>query len=789
MPLRPYQEHDLDCIREAYRQGFQRPLLVQPTGAGKGFLIAYIVREASARGFRIQFWVNRRTLVHDMSHRLEAIGVDHGVIMAQSKRKKPWLPVQVVSIDTLRNRAAPPPADLVVIDECLTGDTMVLTDEGEVPISDKSLVGKRAISYDKKNLKWVTASIVGWIQRPIKKILSVSIGGRLLRCTNNHLFLTTRGWIPAASLLTSDYVYTPRSSQSLSLSVDLYTARFSATPQSDTPTTNADSLDYTVTMAVSSRHGQSTKLQDFRPYKYEHQQQQMADGERLTSDLGHATIPASSQSCKPSNTVASKSSAQVGWIPSRMREWLGGTWMMGAFRLVRVVRQLFTFTPKASPATRVPSFATGSTPNILTRTFPTTDESTHSSHSTRNPPDAGCVITKSIQSHQWITSLEKVESVSVAGEEKVFDIEVEVTHNFVANGVVVHNCHFAVSDGWRQMIALYPDAKFLLTTATPIRLDNRGMGEIADVMITGPSVQDLIGQGFLVPSEVYSFQPPDLSAVTKTAGDYNQKQLATATDKAVLVGDAVKTWLRLASDRKSVSFCVDKKHAAHVAEEYRKAGVDAIEVTDETSDDERDKIWKDFDTGTLRMVTSVGVISYGWDHPICSCVCLLRPTQSLQLHLQQIGRGCRPAPGKTHLLVLDHAGNHSWHSFYETPREWSLDSGLVKKPTDKVTPVATCKVCYYTFPSGPSICAACGAVIPKQHRNIQTIEGELQRLERKQEAIEDWRARITEEQKRARYLQLRREAREKSYKATYAAARYRAEFKSWPSWEWNNIAI
>jgi superfamily II DNA or RNA helicase len=469
MPLRSYQETDLETIREAYRHGFRRPLLVQPTGAGKGFLIAYIVREAAARGFRIQFWVNRRTLVHDMSHRLEAIGVDHGVIMASTSRKKPWLTVQVASIDTLRNRAALPPADLVVIDEA----------------------------------------------------------------------------------------------------------------------------------------------------------------------------------------------------------------------------------------------------------------------------------------------------------------------------------HFCVSSGWQEIIKRYPDAKFLLTTATPIRLDGRGLGEIADVMIVGPSVQSLIEQGYLVPSEVYSFEPPDLSGVRKTGGDFNQKQLAAATDRTVLVGDAVKTWLKLASDRKSVSFCVDKKHAAHVAEEYRKAGVEAVDVNDETSDEDRDKIWKDFDFGGLRMVTSVGVISYGWDHPACSCVALLRPTQSLQLHLQQIGRGCRPAPGKTHLLVLDHAGNHHRPGFghYEQPREWTLEGGLVKKPTDKVTPVATCKACYYTFPSGPDRCPSCGALIPKQHRHIQTIEGELQRLERKQEAIEDWRQRVTPERKRDRFLQLRREAREKGYKKGYPYFKFKAEFKENPRGEWYEIAI
>src|SRR5262249_26272300 len=150
--------------------------------------------------------------------------------------------------------------------------------------------------------------------------------------------------------------------------------------------------------------------------------------------------------------------------------------------------------------------------------------------------------------------------------------------------------------------------------------------------------------------------------------------------------------------------------------QFRVAGADFAYVDAETPDDERDRIWNDLDFGSLRGVASVGVISYGWDHPIVSCVVLARPTASLALHLQQIGRGSRPHPGKRDLLVLDHASNTHRHGFYEDEREWSLDGGIIthKAADDKpALSVTTCRKCFGTFRTGPPKCPFCGWMIER----------------------------------------------------------------------------
>ncbi len=775
MTLRDYQESDVQEIRMLYREGHRRVLLVQPTGSGKGVICAYIVQSASQRGKRIQFWVNRRTLVHDMSERLERLGLDHGVIMANTQRRKPWLPVQVASIDTLRNREQPPPADLIVIDECLTGDTLVLTEDGEIPISDKSIVGKKAISYDERSKSWVKSSIVGWIRRPIKNVLLVRIGRRSLQCTSNHLFLTTRGWIPADSLRTSDLVYTPVRNQYPCVNTGLYSEPFSVTRQSDSHTKSADTRDYTVTMETSRRSGQNTKPQGSPHFKLGSGKPKMEDGEKLTYGPVPVTTRGYLRSFKQSSLMGLKSLASIGWIQSRMRGWLGGTWTTGACRLAREVVRSFTSTLKVFHGTRVLSFATGFPLNTYVRKFSETEKNTLLSLSMQTPLATGCDIGENTQSPQWITSFERVLSVEPEGEEPVYDIEVEATHNFVANGSLVHNCHFAVSDGWKQMMTKYPNARFLLMTATPIRLDGRGLEEIADVMVMGPSVQTLIDQGYLVPSVVYAPPSPEALSVKK----FTDKEMSSLLDKNRIIGDIVKTWLYRSAERKSVTFAVDKAHAEHIAEEFRCAGVSATTVTDVTPDDERARIWKDFDHGTLRMVTSVGVISYGWDHPICSTVVLARPTDSLGLFLQQVGRGCRPAPGKDHLLVLDHAGNTVRHGMYEDEREWSLSGGCInKRKIDDAPSVTFCRACFLTFRPGPDRCPACGVAIVKHKRTVEVMEGHLEEVRREVKAkrVEEWRATTSQQERMRMFLDWKRISKERGYSHRWPYAKYNVIF-------------
>lgn len=355
-----------------------------------------------------------------------------------------------------------------------------------------------------------------------------------------------------------------------------------------------------------------------------------------------------------------------------------------------------------------------------------------------------------------------------------------------ANLLIVDEAHFAVSPTWKKVLDKYPDAKVLCMTATPIRVDQRGLGEVCEFMVHGPSVQDLIDQGFLVPSRVFAPSSPDVSKVGKTGGDFNPKQLSAVCDGTKLIGNVVEHWKKLASDRATAVFAVDQQHAHHLQEKFIEAGADFAYVDAKTPDEERDDIWDRLDAGKLQGVCSVGVISYGWDHPIVSCVVLARPTTSLNLHLQQIGRGSRPCAGKADLLVLDHAGNTLRHGFYEDTREWSLASGLVASAAKQSSiSVAQCRKCFFTFRAGPPKCPHCAAPMPKHGRRVEEAAGQLEEIQRERKllAIEEWRDRLTGDKRREKYLELQEMARNKGYKPGWAAFRFKILTGHYPTRE------
>ena len=143
-----------------------------------------------------------------------------------------------------------------------------------------------------------------------------------------------------------------------------------------------------------------------------------------------------------------------------------------------------------------------------------------------------------------------------------------------ADLLILDEAHFSVSPTWAKVLDKFPESKVLGMTATPIRLDGRGLGELFETMVKGPTVSELIAAGHLVPSRTFAPSEPDVSTVKSTAGDFNQKALAEVCDKKKLVGNIVEHWKRLSSDRKTAAFGVNQDHAMHIAEEFRCAGID-----------------------------------------------------------------------------------------------------------------------------------------------------------------------------------------------------------------------
>ncbi len=298
--------------------------------------------------------------------------------------------------------------------------------------------------------------------------------------------------------------------------------------------------------------------------------------------------------------------------------------------------------------------------------------------------------------------------------------------------IVIDEAHHAVAGQWATVCQAYPNARLLGVTATPERLDGRGLGVTAggafDAMVMGPTVAELVEGGFLTPSRVFApAEAPDLSGVRTRGGDYEAAGLANAMVKPKIVGDAVNHYARHAAGQPAILFSPSVAHAEAMAEAFRAAGFKAVSASGASDISVRDAAIAGLGTGAVQVLCSCDLISEGLDVPAVSAVILMRPTKSLGLFLQQVGRGLRPAPGKSHLLILDHAGNTLKHGLPETPREWTLEGRKKKAKKDDAPPARQCPKCFAVHAPAPA-CLMCGHTYEVAKREIQHVEGELSEL-------------------------------------------------------------
>lgn len=251
-----------------------------------------------------------------------------------------------------------------------------------------------------------------------------------------------------------------------------------------------------------------------------------------------------------------------------------------------------------------------------------------------------------------------------------------------AEWVFADEVHLALARTRKDIIDAYPNARIIGWTATPSRSDGKGLGRMFDDLIIGPSIRELTDLGRLVPLRYYAGSMPNLEDVKIVGGDYHQGQLEDRVDKPRLIGDIIDNWMRLASDRQTVIFCTSIKHSRHVASELVRRGVTAEHLDGNTPAGERAEILERVSDGRTQVLTNVYVASYGLDIPSLSCAVMARPTKSLVLYFQTVGRVLRTCKGKTDALLLDHAGCVSEHGFIDDPVPWTLD-GNAKADQDK----------------------------------------------------------------------------------------------------------
>lgn len=323
--------------------------------------------------------------------------------------------------------------------------------------------------------------------------------------------------------------------------------------------------------------------------------------------------------------------------------------------------------------------------------------------------------------------------------------------------IIVDEAHHATAGStWGKVLESAPGAVVLGVTATPERLDGKGLGVDADgffdVLIQGPSMQWLVDQGYL--SEPLVYAPPvtaDLSGLHTRAGEFMREEVESVMDTSVVTGDAVTHYRRLIDGAPAIGFCASIRHANHVADHFKREGIRAAALSGKTHHAERKQMLRDLGRCELQMLASCDVISEGTDVPIVAGALLLRPTKSQALYLQQVGRALRIYPGKKHAVILDHAGNAFRHGHPIAEREWSLE-GRKKSGNggESVTAVKQCPNCYAVHIPAPK-CPSCGHKYEEStaRADPEQVDGDLELVDkeklRQMRKREEWMAQTMEE--------------------------------------------
>ena len=357
--------------------------------------------------------------------------------------------------------------------------------------------------------------------------------------------------------------------------------------------------------------------------------------------------------------------------------------------------------------------------------------------------------------------------------------------------IIVDECHHTIAATYAKILAFYHQAKVLGVTATPCRLDGRGLGRHCggyyDSMVNGPPFSELVAMKRLCMPRI--FAPPvgaDFGGLHKRYGDFIKAEVSAAMDKPKITGCAVEHYDRISPNEPTIAFCASVAHAENVAEEFRRKGFQAASIDGTMHDVDRKRRISDLGNGGLHVLTSCDIVSEGTDIPLVSSAILLRPSASLSMVLQQIGRAARVSPGKSHFNVIDHVGNTERHELQGLGRsewdiEWSLDGEVKKKKSASASGPGfkQCNKCYSVHAPAPS-CPCCGHVYEVMARELEQVDGHLREidpatLERLQKIETD----------RERWSRVREEQSCKTYEDFSALAKKRGYAQSWAGIRWS----
>lgn len=822
--LYPHQVGMVDLLRNSIAK-HRASILQAPPGTGKTRIAKWMLGTAANREPRPNqtgkslFAVHRRGLVDNASNSFnEHPRLPHGVLMAGVAHDASQA-VQVASIDTLLSWFCEDGAyswdetfDLIVYDECVSGDAIVETELGPMRLDEIPLRKPLTVrSYSKEKGEHF-AKILNWTHKGERNTIEVHTHHGKVQCTPDHEIYTRRGWLQGKDLLDTDEILVsadvgsdyltlmcsqdtdtqsesraasgnPRSRMSiasrhnayavadrkrdlhsrtgksgaskehftrritqrdiagllptnrwslLNLSGKRYSERFSEILLSDIRTMDQLRHGSIARMATSRRNGRSTKRRS-----------------SIASALRHEWLP--TQAGVSSRYVRLQGAIRrllrfMTSLPSKAKSECLGNGLTalvtlglrgGSAMTVRPALKACSSTRKGFPSKTTNLLLTGSATTSARQPCAKISKRKRTSSTLQagRRSKSGSEFPNTCQS-VCDTNWSRVTKIVPANPTDVYDIEVEESHCFFANNLLVHNCHshlsklktFLVAHNNRRLELGLALPYVIGLTATP---QAQGMADLFQEIVRGPETQWLIDQGFLKPYRYFRATQGKLGLLVKRGDEYTSDSVSSAM--AGLSGDLVRDWTKFAQGRATVGFFPRRTHAQEAQEALTAAGIKAEYVDGDTDDDRRRQLYRWLNDGIIDYLCNVGVVERGTDIPRVGCVQMCTAVGNVVRWLQMIGRGSRIHPDVPDCIVLDHGGGIAKHGFFEDLIPWTLD--WTERPSKEHVSRAKieCPRCQAVYRGGK--CRNCGYEPTPKERKSQGLDfdgSELKEVKRKE---------------------------------------------------------
>jgi type I site-specific restriction endonuclease len=362
--------------------------------------------------------------------------------------------------------------------------------------------------------------------------------------------------------------------------------------------------------------------------------------------------------------------------------------------------------------------------------------------------------------------------------------------------IVIDECHHAIRDSQYQKL-FDAGVPVIGATATPFRLDGRGLGDMFGKLVIAATARELIEGGYIQEPVIYSHPAPDMTGAKKIGGDWSMKETGRRSNRPKLLADIVDTWNKRNKGMRTLAFASTIEHSKSIVSSFCESGVRAEHLDGKTPKNDRDAILGRLRSGKTKVVSNVGIATEGFDMPTLDCGIMARPTASLCLWLQMCGRVMRK---EGNAFINDHAGNVLRHGSPTRAIEYTLDCKSKQKPDP--LGLKMCTGCLLMVRVGTMICPDCGKDLsPVATALAKSNEGELILFQDKEAVWEQvghdrikYKAIIGESplvikgkliqacdnNKRMIFEHYVKIAWKKGYKMQWASVQYKRIFKHWP---------